>query len=832
VSDLLQPLQSALADRYLIERELGRGGAAIVYLAEDRRHQRRVALKVLRPELAASIGGERFLREIRIAAQLSHPNILPLFDSGRVAAAPASSASAELLYYTMPYVEGESLRDRLNRENQLPIADALQIACEIADALGYAHEQGIVHRDVKPENILFRRGHAVVADFGIARAVTVAGAETLTETGIAVGTPAYMSPEQGVGNGEVDGRSDLYSLGCVLYEMLSGETPFTGPSAQSVMAKHAVATRPGVRTLRETVPISVEDAIRRAMAKSPTDRFPTAGAFAAELCRTDRRLLRVSPRGVWRGLLTAALLTAAALGVVGVRAWLVSPKRATSTRGVDILDPNRIAVLYFEDLSDDGSLGYMARGLTEDLIGELSAVDALHIMSPEGVRPFRNRAVPVDSIGRTLSVGSVVGGSVARVDDVLRVRVRLLDPATAEELFSRSFQDGIDDVFALQDRLADEVALFLRERLGREIVLRERRKRASSPAAWELVNRAEELADDGDSLVRVGRAEQAAVALRAGDSLAARAEALDSAWTGPALMRGRIAYAMAFTERSDPRWLDADWLERGLVHAERALRTDSLSAEALALRGELRYRLGAWTSDTRDSTLLARAEADLHRAVDLEPGLAGAWYIIGEAQYRDNRFREAKASLTTAYQADAYLTEARTVIQFLFSSSLEVEEFEDARQWCDTGRRRFPSDVRFVDCELTLLGWTGRGRQHIAHALDVLDQMTRSDSLGAFGPKPAFARMWIAALYARTGMAAEARAFIDSAQRVAGELGPTADVHHIEAYVRLLLGQSNESLRLLAEYAERHPEQRGFLSQCPLYRSLHSREEFARILVR
>jgi tetratricopeptide (TPR) repeat protein len=426
-----------------------------------------------------------------------------------------------------------------------------------------------------------------------------------------------------------------------------------------------------------------------------------------------------------------------------------------------------------------------------------------------------------------LSVGSVVGGSVARSGDVLRVRVRLLDPATAEELFSRSFQDGMDDLFGLQDRVADEVALFLRERLGREIVLRGRRERASSSAAWEMVNRAEELADDGSRLEREGRTDEALSALRVADSLAARAEALDLAWSGPALMRGRIAYAMAFADRSDPRWIDGDWLDRAVEHAERALRIDSLSADALALRGELRYRLGAWTSDTRDSTLLALAEADLGRAVDLEPGLAGAWYVIGEAQYRANRFREAKVSLTTAYQADAYLTEARTVIQLLFSSSLEVEEFEDARRWCDTGRRRFPDDVRFVDCEITLLGWTGRGPQHIARALEVLDDVTRADSLGAFGPKPAYARMWIAALYARTGMAAEARAFIDSAQRVAGDIGPAADVRHIEAYVRLLLGRRDAALRVLSDYLALHPESRPYVARSPWFKSVRGDGDFA-----
>src|SRR5712691_9101040 len=228
VANTFAQLQAALADRYALERELGRGGMATVYLARDLRHGRPVAIKVLRPEIAATLGPERFLREIDTAARLTHPHILPLHDSGE---------AAGFLFYVMPYVEGESLRDRLSREKQLPLGDALQIAREVADALSYAHSHDVVHRDIKPENILFEAGHAVVTDFGIARAITAAGGETLTGTGIAVGTPAYMSPEQLAGGEHVDGRTDVYSLGCVLYEMLAGEPPFTGPTAQAIQAR-------------------------------------------------------------------------------------------------------------------------------------------------------------------------------------------------------------------------------------------------------------------------------------------------------------------------------------------------------------------------------------------------------------------------------------------------------------------------------------------------------------------------------------------------------------------------------------------------------------------
>ncbi len=274
MTDQLDLLESELSDRYAIERELGRGGMATVYLAEDLKLQRKVALKVLRLELAASLGAERFLREITITAQLTHPNILPLHDSGQ---------AGGTLYYTMPYVEGESLRNRLDREKQLSIKDALEITKEVADALGHAHSLGIVHRDIKPENILLQDGHAVVADFGIARAVTEAGGERLTETGLAIGTPAYMSPEQASGSPQIDARSDVYSLASVLYEMLSGEVLFTGPSARAVIAKVLSLPATPVRMLRASVPEGVERAILIALHKSAPDRFATAAEFVAAL---------------------------------------------------------------------------------------------------------------------------------------------------------------------------------------------------------------------------------------------------------------------------------------------------------------------------------------------------------------------------------------------------------------------------------------------------------------------------------------------------------------------------------------------------------------------
>jgi len=267
-------LIAALADRYRIERELGAGGMATVYLAEDLKHHRRVAVKVLRPELAAALGHERFLREIEISAGLSHPHILPLHDSGE---------AGGFLYYVMPYVEGESLRGRLDREKQLPLDEALALTRQVAGALEYAHAHGVIHRDIKPENILLQSGHAVVADFGIARAISAAGGDKLTQTGMAVGTPTYMSPEQAGGGGDLDTRSDLYALGCVLYEMLAGEPPFTGPTVESVIRQHLVSDAPPVTERRGRVPPGVAAALDRALAKSPADRFGTAEEFSRAL---------------------------------------------------------------------------------------------------------------------------------------------------------------------------------------------------------------------------------------------------------------------------------------------------------------------------------------------------------------------------------------------------------------------------------------------------------------------------------------------------------------------------------------------------------------------
>ena len=368
--DTFERLRAALADRYAIERELGSGGMATVYLAQDVKHHRPVAIKVLRSELAAALGPERFLREIEIAARLTHPHILPLYDSGE---------ADGLLYYVMPYVEGETLRDRLEREKQLPLDDALQLAREVADALSYAHSHDVIHRDIKPENILLQSGHAVVADFGIARAITAAGGERLTETGIAVGTPSYMSPEQAAGSKDLDGRSDLYSLGCVLYEMLAGQPPFTGPTVESVVQQHLAAEPPSIVNIRPAVPAEIAAALARALAKTPADRFNPVALFGEAIAprvstvpvrvRAGRGASRWLPWGAGL-LLTAALVTS--LVVWGPLGTLV---RGSDDDGLSAPRP-WVIVSDFEGTADP-SYRRAARDLVSTVLDQSSVVATL-----------------------------------------------------------------------------------------------------------------------------------------------------------------------------------------------------------------------------------------------------------------------------------------------------------------------------------------------------------------------------------------------------------------------------------------------------------------------
>ena len=415
LTSLLARLQAAVRDRYSVAREIGRGGMATVYLGDDLKHERPVAIKLLHPGLATGLGVERFLREIKTAAGLTHPHIVPLYDSGE---------AGGLLFYVMPYIDGETLRRRLTREGSLPIDDAVRIACEVAEALAYAHASGVVHRDIKPENIIFSAGRALVTDFGIARAVSAASLEPLTIDG-AVGTPAYMSPEQASQSPQLDGRSDIYSLGCTLYEMLTGTVPFTGLTAQAVLARHLLDVVQPIRSVRPTVRHALEQAVLTALAKMPADRFATAGQFARALNAPDEATL-------------------------------------------DSEGGESIAVLPFANLSGDPDFEYFSEGIAEEIINALTQLPGLRVAARTSSFAFRGQAIDLAEVGAKLKVGTVLEGSVRRAGNRLRISAQLVKVADGYHLWSERYDREMPDVFAIQDEIAKAIANRLRVTLGED----------------------------------------------------------------------------------------------------------------------------------------------------------------------------------------------------------------------------------------------------------------------------------------------------------------------------------------------------------------------------
>jgi serine/threonine-protein kinase len=471
MSDVLRMLQEGLAGRYTVERELGRGGMAAVFLARDLRHDRLVALKVLHPELAMSIGTDRFAREIRFAARLQHPHILPVHDSGDV---PGTGGQPTLLWFSMPYIDGESLRERLARNRQLPLAEAIRITREVADALDYAHRQGLIHRDIKPENILLSGGHALVADFGVARVLASGTGEhaALTGTGLAIGTPAYMSPEQATGEQSLDHRSDLYSLGCVLYEMLAGEPPFAGPTAQVILARVLTEAPRPLRTVRPGVPPEVERIVSGAIARSPADRYPSMAEFSSELETAAGQITTPGSGTVpppvrrKRVPLFAMLGIGFLLGIGALFAWRKS-QSSTPTDG-----PVLLAVLPFENMGDSAD-AYFADGITDEVRGKLSSLPDFQVIARASSAQYRGNTKPLRDVARELGVRYLLTGTVRWVKggSQNRVQVRpelveVVESGATVGRWERPFDAALDDVFKVQADIAGQVAVALKGELA------------------------------------------------------------------------------------------------------------------------------------------------------------------------------------------------------------------------------------------------------------------------------------------------------------------------------------------------------------------------------
>jgi serine/threonine protein kinase/Flp pilus assembly protein TadD len=551
-----------VGDRYAVERELGRGGMATVYLARDRKHDRPVAIKVLHAEIVGGETAQRFLREIQILSRLQHPHILALLDSG------STNETQPRPFYVMPYVDGETLRQRLTREGPLPLPEALRLVREAGEALHYAHTQGLIHRDVKPENILLSQGHALVADFGIARAAGVAAGDRLTRTGLSMGTPAYMSPEQIGGEPEIDARTDQYSLACVLYELLAGQPPFTGPSVGAVLSRQVLDPVPPLTTLRPGVPGSVRRAIERALAKTPADRFGNVLEFVA-----------------------------AAEAPEAPEAPAAPPRKS-------------IVVLPFANLSPDPDNAYFADGLMEEVIADLSRVGALTVISRTSSVKLRETGWDLRRIGRELNVRYALEGSVRRAGSALRITAQLIDTETDAHLWGEKYSGTVEDVFDLQERLSRRIVEAL------EITL-------SPPEDREI---AERPIADVRAFEYYQRARQEYYRYSAEGMQAARALAEHGlAVVGP----NEALYGMLGTVYAwSPTVLQGDeeaTLREAEACARRAFELNPGSAQGLSIMGQIAYRRGQPGEAVR---LLTQARAADPNNPDAMHQLAGA-YLLG-----------------------------------------------------------------------------------------------------------------------------------------------------------------------------------------------------------
>jgi serine/threonine-protein kinase len=814
MSTSLERLRTAIADRYEIKRELGHGAMATVYLARDLKHDREVAVKVLRDDVGFALGAERFKREIELVTHLSHPHILPIYDSGE--------ADGEL-FYVMPYVEGESLRAKLNRERQLSIDESLRITCEVANALDHSHRHGIIHRDIKPENILLEDGQALLADFGIARAASLTG-EKLTSTGVSLGTPTYMSPEQGMADPNIDARSDIYSLGCVLYEMLAGQPPFTGNTTQALIARHSLDQVPSLSVVRSAVPEDVEDAILRALEKVPADRFSTAHEFADALraCQTSglhpvRRTgqrTRLTQRPRTRNWRVVAAITALGLLVLTGAAWaskefLMKNRPARGSR----LRPERIAVLYFKDLSSDRKLGYLATGLTESLISDLDKVSGLDVISANGVKQFDGTDVSRDSVSKVLEAGTLVDGTVESEGNQARVNFRLVDGNSGADIKRASIVAPLGDPLKLKSQLADSIAQSLRVTLGDEVRLRASQAGTQNPTAWSLVQTAQKMRNDADALEKGGNLDASAAQLLGADSLLREAQELDRNWAEPLVIRGLIAAKLS-KQKKDPA--DAEkLLDTGLSVADSALAINERNADALELRGALRAEAvarGLVQDQRKIKEQVDLAEKDLRAAIEINPSQARALYILSTIAYVHQDVPEANNLAQRAYEADAYLTSAPAILFELYVTSYDLGAFSPAQKWCDLLKKRFPQNPNVGRCQLWIMttksaskdpdeAWR-RASEYVRLAPPQLKEYTRRE-----------AQIVVAEVLNRAGLPDSARRVLLRARTSDPAIDPRGELVGYEAFVRAQLGDKQEAVDLLQKYLTDHPEHRGGFSK-------------------
>jgi serine/threonine-protein kinase len=719
-----EPLAN-LSDRYRIERELGRGGMATVYLAHDLKHDRPVALKMLRHEIVGPLAVERFLREVRLTARLQHSHILPIFDSGATDGRP---------WYTMPFVKGESLRDRIQREVQLGVPDALEITRQVLGALAHAHGEGVVHRDIKPENVLLSNGQAIVADFGIARAIGAAGDERLTDTGLSIGTPAYMSPEQSTG-GQIDARSDVYSLGCVLYEMLAGEPPFTGPTAQSIIAKRLAHPPPSIRVIRATVPEPVDQAIREAMAVVPADRYASAEHFAHALVvagssstppATATTVVEARVPRRWITVRAGPVLAALGLivgGYVGARALGIGEPNTLLSTGV-LKKRDRVIIADFESRGADSAMGPT---ITDAFRTDFAQSSVVTTLSPPQVsealermrRPSTTRLDPMlaREVAIRQGVKAIVTGEISSLGKAYLLTAQLVSPQSGEVLVAqRETADDATKIISAIDRLSSH----LRERIGESL----KALRAEPPLARVTTNSLEALEKYNQALYAAHVSSDAAKAV----TLLEEAVALDTGFAAAYRSLGGFLWFMGERERSVAAY------DKALQHRDRLTdqeRDHTLGLYYTFITGELDKAIATY-----------RATLEQHPTDSLALGnLAGIYLKLGQlAQTEsltnrvialDSLHPSQEASLAYIWvvaaqiglgrQRDAELTYKRMVQQYgdtnshvgwtamMLPSSLGDYQTAETRAHLFQKRRHLIDDQQFAARQLAALA-SAQGR--------------------------------------------------------------------------------------------------------------------------
>jgi serine/threonine-protein kinase len=725
--DLLQHLQSALVERYRIVRELGRGGMATVFLAEDLKYGRQVALKVLRPEVTPNLGADRFHREIAIASRLQHPHILSLHDSGD---------AGGMLYYAMPYVEGESLRARLKRDIQLGVGEAVGIAREVAEALSCAHANGVLHRDIKPENILLSGGHAIVADFGIARALDAADGERLTETGLALGTPCYMSPEQASGTRVLDARSDVYALGCVLYEMLVGEPPFTGPTAQAILARHSIDPVPSLRTVRSMVSPALEAVITRALAKVPADRFASVDEFHGALAKGLEASVATptiplpSPSRrlpVRRARTIAAVLPivagAAVLGTIfGVRARraVVNPVSTTSRQHV-----RSLAVAPFTNLTGDSGQIYLSDGFTEQLVTRLTQIKALRVITLK-----RDRAAPSGKeLADQLGIDALLTGSLQRAGESVRVTIQLRSTTDDQAIWAHAYDGELRTILSLED----EVARSVTDRVQVAVTPEERTRITTSrpnvaPAAYEAYVR---------GAYYLGKVTEAD--FRRAIGYFQQAIDIDPAYAGAYYGLAECYGELGYYGLGSP----AETFPKARAAALKAIELDSTLADAYSTLGKVEF-LYTWN--------FAAAERAYERAGELNPNssrfrLHYNFFLAGMG-----RQAESIANAKLSVELDPLS---------LLASAAAARPYYNARQYAEAvaqAQRTLAMDSTFSRAHF----WLGMSYEQLGRREDAIRELERT--IAQAGRIP----VYLSALghaYAISGRKAEALGVIEELER-------------------------------------------------------------------